>query len=337
MTALVSVIIPCYNERDTIGLLLQAIEAQTYPLDRMEVVIADGMSEDGTRDVVTTYAQTHPKLSIRLVDNPDRIIPAALNRAIDAAQGDVIVRLDAHSIPRPDYVERCVEIMAETGAANVGGCWEIQPSDKRWISKSIAVAAANWLGAGDARYRISGQPGEVDTVPFGAYRREWIQRVGPFDETLLTNEDYEFNVRLRKAGGIIWFDPSIRSIYFSRAGLISLARQYWRYGYWKARMLRRYPGSLRLRQALPFLFVLTLLVFIIAVPFISLAGLLLSIQLTLYVGITGVAGLLEAFRRQDLALLIGFPLAIWTMHIAWGTAFLWSTISGLLGGYRESG
>jgi hypothetical protein len=102
-------------------------------------------------------------------------------------------------------------------------------------------------------------------------------------------------------------------------------------------MLRRYPDSLRLRQALPFLFVMTLLVLIFAAPFVSLAGLLLSIQLTLYVGITGVAGLLEAFRRRDLALLIGFPLAIWTMHFAWGTAFLWSTISGLLGGHRESG
>lgn len=337
MTTLVSVIIPCYNERDTIGLLLQAIEAQTYPLDRMEIVIADGMSDDGTRDVVTTYAQAHPKLAIHLVDNPSRIIPAALNRAIEAARGDVIVRLDAHSIPRPDYVERCMEIMAETRAANVGGCWEIQPSGKGWIRESIAVAAANWLGAGDARYRISGQPGEVDTVPFGAYRREWIQRVGPFDETLLTNEDYEFNVRLRNAGGIVWFDPSIRSIYFSRPNLISLARQYWRYGYWKAQMLRRHPGSLRVRQALPFIFVVTLLALIAAAPFSNLAALLLSIQLTLYVGVTGLVGLLEAFQRRDLALLIGFPLAIWTMHIAWGTAFLWSTISGLLGGHRESG
>jgi GT2 family glycosyltransferase len=337
MTDFISIIVPCYNERDTIGLLLQAIELQTYPLNLIEIVIADGMSEDGTREMITTYAQAHPKLSIRLVDNPTRVIPAALNLAIEAARGDVIVRLDAHSIPRPDYVERCMNVMHETGAANVGGCWEIQPSGKGWISRSIAVAAAHWLGAGDARYRIRGQAGEVDTVPFGAFRREWVQRVGPFDETLLSNEDYEFNLRLRKAGGLVWFDPAIRSVYFARGDLLSLARQYWRYGYWKARMLRRYPGSMRLRQALPILFVLALLVLLVAAPFFSLAVILLSIQLALYAGVSVTAGLLEAFRRRDLTLLLGFPMAIWTMHFAWGIAFLWSTISGLIGGQSESG
>ncbi len=322
-----SLVVPCYNERATIGLLLEAILHQEFPLDDLEVIIVDGMSTDGTREAVAAFAEAHPELSVSVVDNPERVIPAALNRAIEAARGEVIIRLDAHSIPAADYVERCLSTLQETGAANVGGLWEIRPGSSTWIARAIASAAAHPLGAGDARYRIHGEAGEVDTVPFGAFRREWIERVGPFDERLLTNEDYEFNVRLRQAGGKIWFDPRIRSIYFARGTLSDLARQYARYGYWKARMLRRYPHTLRWRQALPPLFVLTTLTLGLAGTFVPWARLLLAVQWGAYSLVTLSAGLLLAVRRRDPALVLGFPLAVWIMHLTWGGAFLWGLVS----------
>ncbi len=327
----VSLIIPCYNEQKRIGNLLNAIRRNTFDLGQLEVVVVDGMSIDGTREEIREYASDHPELNIRLVDNPQRIIPAALNVAIAVAKGDVIIRLDAHSAPRPDYIERCLTVLEETGAANAGGVWEIMPGAETWMARAIAAAASHPLGAGDARYRISGEHGPVDTVPFGAFRREWLEKVGPFNERLLTNEDYEYNVRLRQAGGVVWFDPSIRSIYFARPDLRSLARQYWRYGYWKVRMLQRYPQTLRWRQALPPIFVLSTVILAgLTFPF-PLAGLLLAVQLGTYLLITTFAGILESIHRKDMGLIFGFSLAIWTMHFSWGSGFLWSVLNGAVG------
>ncbi len=336
MTVGVSVIVPCYNEERTIRLLLQAIRGQTYPMSNLEVIIADGMSTDGTREVVREFSQMHTTLNLRVVDNPDRIIPAALNRAIEAARGEVIVRLDAHSMPSPEYIERCLQVLENTGAANAGGVWEIQPSSETWMARSIAAAGSHPLGAGDARYRTSGVAGEVDTVPFGAFRREWLDKTGPFNETLLTNEDYEFNVRLRNLGGLIWFDPSIRSTYFARGDLAALARQYARYGFWKARMLMHYPRSLRWRQVLPPFFVFTALILGLIGLFSPAAQVLLGLQLGLYAGTTFIVGLIEAIRRRSPGLIVGFPLAIWTMHLAWGGGFLWSLLTAVIGGDREA-
>ncbi len=259
----VSVIVPCYNEQNTILLLLEAIYAQTYPRPQMEVVIADGLSKDQTRWQIADFQARHPDLTVQIVDNPNRTIPSGLNRAIQAAQGEMIVRLDAHSVPQPDYVARCVTALEQGFGNSVGGVWEIRPRGSGWQACAIALAAAHPFGVGDAHYRYTTTAQVVDTVPFGAFHRSLVERIGYFDEHLLTNEDYEFNVRLRQAGGKIWLDPAIRSIYFARANLVELARQYWRYGYWKARMLRRYPGTVRWRQALPPLFVLSLLILLL--------------------------------------------------------------------------
>ena len=330
-----SIIIPCFNEQRTIGLLLQAIADQTVGAMSLEVILADGGSTDGTRAVVQDFAGRHPDLSIRLVENPTRAIPAALNRAIERARGQVVIRLDAHSIPQPDYVAQCLRVLKATGAANAGGAWEIHPSAPGWIARGIAVAASHRLGAGDARYRTSGQPGPVDTVPFGAYPRAWLERVGPFDETLLTNEDYEYNVRLRQAGGIIWFDPAIRSIYFARPTLGALARQYARYGFWKARMLRRYPGTLRWRQALPPAFVLATVGLGILAPAFQPAGWLLGLQWALYAAAILAASITQAWRRRDPTLAAGMPPALTVMHLAWGGAFWWGWLLSFRQGTRE--
>lgn len=323
----VSIIVPCYNEQSTIRLLLEAVGEQTYPRAEMEVIVADGLSTDGTRHAIAAFQRDVPDLRVRVVENSKRSIPSALNRAIEASRGEIIVRMDGHSKPYPDYIANCITAHQAGRGDNVGGVWEIHPGAETWIAKSIAVAAAHPLGVGDALYRHAKQAAEVDTVPFGSFRRALIERVGFFDESLLTNEDYEFNARVRKSGGKIWLDPSIRSVYFARSTLLELVRQYWRYGFWKWRMLRRYPDTLRWRQALPPFFILSLVSLFLLSVFIPFAGILLVAELFLYFSIMILAGLHAALRRQRAYLILGLPLAIFAMHLAWGSGFLWSMLS----------
>ena len=195
------------------------------------------------------------------------------------------------------------------------------------MAAAIAVAATHPLGVGDAMYRLSPQAGPVDTVPFGAFRRALIEKIGEFDERLLSNEDYEFNTRIRQAGGIVWLDPEIRSVYFSRSTLGGLARQYWRYGFWKFKMLRRYPATLRWRQALPPLFAAGLALLAIHGIWSEPARLALAAGLSLYLAVLLLVALLAAARQGNIGLIINLPLAIATMHLAWGFGFLWSLLS----------
>lgn len=326
-TIKVSVIVPCLNEEKTICLLLKALYDQSYPRNLIEVVIADGMSTDQTRQQIIAFQQVHTDLQVKVVDNPIGTIPAGLNKAIAASSGEFIVRLDAHSVPESEYISRCVLNLQEGWGDNVGGVWEIRPPGDHWQARSIAVAAAHPLGVGDAFYRYADRAQPVDTVPFGAFRRSLVEKIGGFDESLLTNEDYEFNTRVRQAGGRVWLDPAIRSIYFARATYNELARQYWRYGYWKARMLRRYPQTLRWRQALPPLFVMSLILGLLLSPVIPLVFWAFVLELAAYAGILVLTGIQMGIKRHDIILVIGVPLAIATMHVSWGSAFLWSMLN----------
>ncbi len=323
----VSVIVPCYNEQATIRLLLAAPYQPNYPRQAIQVVIADGLSTDGTRQEIDAFQKDHPDMAVCVVDNPQRTIPSGLNRALSAARGQTIIRLDAHSVPRPDYISRCVKALEEGRGENVGGVWEIQPARNDWVARAIALAAAHPLGVGDAHYRFSAQAQVVDTVPFGAFRRELVERIGGFDETLLTNEDYEFNVRVRQGGGKIWLDPQIKSTYFARPTLTALSRQYWRYGYWKGRMLIRYPGTLRWRQALPPLFVLGLICLTLLTPWLALARWALLAAAALYALALLLASIRPAVKTGDPAALLGVPVSIACMHFSWGIALLWSLLS----------
>jgi len=325
---LVSIIVPCYNEEKTIGLLLEAILRQTFPLDLLEVVLADGKSSDNTLSVASEFQQHHPELKIIVIQNERRIIPAALNLAIQSSAGDIIIRLDAHSVPDEQYVQRCVENLRAGKGDNVGGVWKIKPGAQGWIAQSIAAAAGHPIGAGDARYRYSNTPGEVDTVPFGAYHRSVFERVGLYDESLRVNEDYELNTRIRKNGGKIYFDPAIKVDYFARPRLTDLARQYFRYGYWKWRMLKRYPDTLRWRQALPPVLVLGTIVLLVLSIWFSAAAWLLAAGMVFYWMILVCAAISPARRYNTLPILLGFPLAIATMHYSWGTGFLVSIFNG---------
>lgn len=322
MTCKVSVIIPCRNEEKTIHLLLEALTDQNFSQSEMEVIIADGMSTDQTRPVIQEFKAAHPEMNLQVVDNPKKIIPSALNAGILASNGEVIIRMDAHSIPSPDYITRCVQALDAGIAENVGGVWDITPQNSSWIARAIAAAAAHPLAVGDAQYRYSSQAAYVDTVPFGAFKRELTDKIGFFDETLLTNEDYEFNTRIRQSGGRIWLDPQIRSVYYARKNLKELAQQYWRYGFWKAHMLRRYPETLRFRQALPPLFVLSLVLLPLLGLLYRLFWALFLAELMLYGIVLLSVGIQLAIKNKDFLLVPGVPLAIATMHLSWGASFM---------------
>jgi succinoglycan biosynthesis protein ExoA len=326
----VSIIIPCYNEQATIRLLLEAIYTQTYPRTAMEVILVDGMSTDRTRDEIAAFQSEHSDLPILIVDNPERFIPAGLNRGICTAGGQILIRLDGHAVPTLDYVERCVRDLGAGLGDNVGGVWEIHPARVGAIPRGIAAAASHPLGVGDARYRYTDRAQSVDTVPFFAFRRELIERVGKFDESLLTNEDYEFNVRVRQSGGTVWLDPAIRSTYYARPTLSALARQYWRYGFWKGRMLLRYPHTIRWRQALPPVFIASLIILAMLAIMLPEARWLLAGEIGVYSLVLLAAGVWAAIQQQYAGLLFSLPLAIATMHLSWGTALWWSLIKFIL-------
>lgn len=318
-----SIIIPCYNGQATIKNLLQAILEQDFPTTEMEVIIADGMSTDGTREEIAAFKEEHPELAVAVIDNHNRTIPSALNLAISASQGEYILRFDAHTSPKAGYISQCISVLEQGLGDNVGGVCRMLPGDESWIARSIAAALAHPLGVGDAGYRIGSEARAVDTVPFGAFRRSLVDEIGGFDESLLANEDYEFNVRVRKSGKTVWIDPEIQSTYVARTKLSALARQYWRYGYWKLRMLLLYPETFRWRQ-LSGAFVLTWLVLGFFSIWLPLARWLLALEAIIYSGALFSAGLSTAIKKKDFALFLGLPLAITTMHFSWGSGFLWS-------------
>ncbi len=319
----VSIIIPCYNEEKTIGFLLKAIKKQEYPLSNIEIIIADSLSTDATKEKISKFIKSNPSILVKVVDNAKQTIPSGVNCAARVAKGEILIRLDAHSEPNAEYVKTSVDLLKKNVAENVGGIWEIQPWEDTCIAKAIAKAAAHPLGVGDAKYRVSTKAQYVDTVPFGAFYKKTFENIGCFDETMLANEDYEFNARLKNSGGKVWLDPRIRSKYYARKNLKELAKQYWRYGFWKARMLQRYPETIRWRQAIPPLFVVSIFLLGIFSIFIPIARIILGVEFGIYLLTVLFVGLQTAVKHTDLCFLL-MPFAIITMHFSWGGGFMYS-------------
>ncbi|MHC1784720.1 MAG: glycosyltransferase family 2 protein [Anaerolineaceae bacterium] len=323
----VSVIIPCRNEEKSIFACLDGLNQQNYAMEEVEVIIADGMSTDQTQREIKRFMEADQKFSVIVIDNPEKTIPSALNRAIEASQGDFIIRMDAHSRPHRDYIRLSMANLENNIADNVGGVWKIRPGNETWIARSIAEAASHKLGVGNALYRYATGAEYVDTVPFGAFRKSLFEKIGKFDEDLFTNEDYEFNARILRGGGKVFLDPAIQCEYFARPTLKSLARQYWRYGFWKLKMLRKYPTTLKMRQLLPPVFVLSLVVTgLIAVSFGAYRW-LFGAEMLLYLLTLCLASIPAARKGKEIRFILGIPLAIATMHLSWGSGFLLSIFS----------
>ena len=318
----VSVIIPAYNSERFVRQLLENIAAQ-YDRGRFEIIVVDSGSTDETRKEVERFSLEHEEIDVRLLSNPSKSIPASLNLGIREARGEVIVRMDAHSVPSANYVRRCVELLRNKEAAIVGMPIRVRPGAETRIGEAIALAVGHPFGIGDARYRMADQTSQfVDTVPFGAFPKKLWQDVGGFNESLLTNEDYDFYYRVRQAGGRILLDTSAHSDYFARGSLRALIKQYARYGRWKAQMIKLHPRSLRLRQVAAPLFVLALVL-------MPLVGLWLRFDLWLWLLMLAAYGALSlifafrlAWKKRRLSLVPAISLAFFLIHISWGSSFL---------------
>lgn len=313
---LVSVIMPIRNEEAFIERSLGAVLAQDYP--HYEVIIADGMSTDRTRAIIAGMAEKTP-IPITIIDNPAGIVPTGWNKALAAAKGAIIVRVDGHTIIEPDYVRECVAALERTGADNVGGRMNAVGTTE-W-GRAIAAATSSPFGIGNALFHYADTETEVDTVYMGAWRREVFERIGGFDEAMVRNQDDEFNYRLRASGGKILLIPRIRSTYYNRGDLKKLWKQYFEYGYYKVLVLKKHPGQMSLRQFIPPLFVaglvvglpLALLSPVLAGLYLLAVGAYLSLDLVFSLRL----GMKQGGIGFALRLLATFP----TLHLAYGAGF----------------
>jgi succinoglycan biosynthesis protein ExoA len=316
----VSIIMPIRNEADFIAEALGAVLAQDYPHERMEVIVADGQSTDGTPGIAARTASAHPNIAFTLIENPGRIVPVGLNAAIRCAKGEIIVRVDGHCKIAPDYVSRCVAHLLNEGVEGVGG--PITTIAEGTVGEAIAAAMSSAFGVGGSAFRtVRDKTMLVDTVAFPAYTRAALDLAGPFDEMLVRNQDDEYNYRLRKLGGKILLAADVRSEYYARTSLSKLWRQYYQYGYYKVRVMQKHPRQMSARQFIPPLFVAGLiggavLAFVHPVfRWLWLAG----------IGAYGLGALGAAVitaRQAGWRLLPILPITFAILHVAYGLGFL---------------
>jgi len=308
--SLVTVIIPVRNEGRYIRECLDSIVGQDYPPDKLEILLVDGLSEDGTREIIQQYQMRHK--AIRLIDNVKKIVPVALNLGINQAKGEYIIRMDAHSKYPQDYISKCIEYAIKTGAENVGGVWETV--GEGYVGEAIAGALSSKFGVGNAKYRTEHYEGFVDTVPFGCFHKDVFARVGMFNEKLVRNQDIEFNSRIRRAGGKIFLMPQIKSFYYCRGDLVDLWKQNFSNGYWNIKTIRENPHSLSMRHFIPLIFLVSLLTTWMLRPLwliIMAAYLLVNIYFSLKISF-----------EKGLRYIFSLPVVFACLHLSYGAGSL---------------
>ena len=316
----VSIIMTVVNEERHLADAIERLLAQEY-LGDLEIVVAVGPSRDRTREVADQVAATHDHVSV--VDNPSGRTPAGLNAAIAASTGDVIVRIDGHSMVPSDYVATGVRVLEDTGADNVGGVMAAEGTND--FEDAVARAMTSVFGVGGASFHVGGEAGEAPTVYLGCFRRSALEREGGFDESMVRAQDWELTHRIRETGGLIWFTPELRVSYRPRGSLRALARQYHEYGRWRREVARRHPETVSLRYLAPPL----ALIGVVGGTALGLAGVVTGTR-PLLLAFTLPAGYLAADLVASARAARGLPWssARWlpavfaTMHGAWGAGFL---------------
>jgi len=313
----VSILLPVRNEEKYIKSCLQSLLSQDYPLGKIEILIADGLSTDNTRSVINELKLDHSHIS--LFDNPGRIVPVGLNILIREAKGEVIIRVDGHTTISSDYIRQCVQALDSYGAQNVGG--RMNPVGSNLFGEAVAAATSTPFGIGGGRFHFSEKQEWVDTVYLGAWPKTVFEEIGLFDEELVRDQDDEFNYRLRASGGKILLTPKVKSFYTVRSSPKALWKQYFEYGFWKVRVLQKHPRQMSLRQFVPLAFVVALIMtFLLSLMFpwgwkALLALLAVYLLANLSASIMTASG--QGFKK-----LILLPLAFAIIHLSYGLGFL---------------
>lgn len=311
----VSVLIPMRNEERFIGACLDCLLHGDYPADKVEFLVIDGESTDRSCEIVKEYARTDPR--IRLLCNPQSISAAALNVGLAEARHEIAVRVDAHALYAPDYVSESVRVLTQVDGVG-GAAGEQRAIGVGYWQSAIAASMANPFASGLAKYRKASSACFVDTIFLGAWRRDVALAIGGFDTSWRINADYEFNIRLRKAGLGLYLSPSIKSSYYPRESLAALCKQFYRYGFWRVRTIYAHPKDVQLRHLIPPLFIVALLasavlVPVSAIPFLIVAGLY---------AVASIASSIQAAARSCWAYLPALPLVFASMQFSWGVGFL---------------
>lgn len=317
---MVSLIVPCRNERRHIRDCLDSLLANDYAAAKREILVVDGMSDDGTRDIVAEYAARG--LGIALLDNPRRITSTALNLGVAGARGSVVMLVGAHSVYPPSYVSQLVRELEASGADGVGGVCTTCPAGSGAIARAIAVGLAHPFGVGNSWFRIgTREPRWVDTVPFGCYRREVFDRAGGFDEELVRNQDDEFNLRLLRRGGRLRLVPAVASRYYARTSLLQLSRMYYQYGRYKPLVIQKLGAVMTVRQVVPAAFVLSLAASLAIGAAVPAARMIAAGIALAYVG-AAIAAALGAIREHGVRCALGLLAVFPVLHVSYGIGFL---------------
>jgi len=317
----ISVICPIYNESNYIASCIESILAQDYPRDKMEVLLVDGMSNDNTREIVKTYTDSYK--FIKLLDNPGKIVPFALNIGINASTGEIIIRIDAHCIYPENYFSVLVEHLIRLDADNVGGVWRTLPAKNTILCKSIAIGSSHRFGVGNSLHKIGSKKiVATDAVPFGCFKRAVFDRIGLFDTDLVRNQDDEFNGRIIKNGGSIYLMPDVIIDYYARDKVSKMVKMYYQYGLFKPLVNIKLGSPATVRQFFPFLFVSGLIFGPIIGLFFNPILLATMIAVFLYLLFSFYFSISETIRQKDIRFLIFLPLIFLMIHISYGWGYL---------------
>lgn len=319
MSQTVTVVVPIRNEEKHIAACLKSLIAQTYPSDLYEVIVVDGRSSDGSRAVMEEYCRDHA--NVRVLDNPTGIVPCGMNIGIQSSQADIVVRADGHTVYPPDYVNNCVKYLERTGAENVGGPCLTVPANESFSARLVAAILTNPFGVGDSKFRTGTSEGYVETVPFGAFRRELFDRIGMYNEKLVRNQDNELNARIREAGGKIYQTPALRTEYHPVAGFRKFLKVTFKTSQWHLFSMQENGRAMSARHMIPAMFVLAVTGLFVMSWFSPLALRSLAALLVLY-AVCGYAVAALRTRGYGAPLVALFPFASFCFHTSYGMATL---------------